>query len=100
MRNKNDRYSCLTPDLQKVLQGSIDGMLEGINEGYGKADATTLMKSLIDGGLKGAIRFSDDDVAKLRRLAIKEWDEVGEKNPRCKKMSEILKKYMKDMGRI
>lgn len=93
-------WNSLSPDLQKAVQESIDEILDKMNEGYEREDALGLLKSLIDGGLKGAIRFSDADVARLRQAAVKVWDELAAKSPRCKEMVEMVKKFMKDKGKI
>jgi TRAP-type mannitol/chloroaromatic compound transport system substrate-binding protein len=93
-------WNGLSPDLQKALQESIDVMLEDMDKGYDQEDALGLMNSLIAGRLKGALRFSDEDVAKLRAMGVKVADEVATKTPLCKEMVDIVKKFLKDKGKI
>jgi len=93
-------WNSLSPDLQKAVQEAIDEILDKMDQGYDSEDALGLMRSLMDGGLKGAIRFSDADVARLRETAMKVWDELAAKSPRCKEMVDIVKKFMKDKGKI
>jgi TRAP-type mannitol/chloroaromatic compound transport system substrate-binding protein len=93
-------WNSLTPDLQKVLQESMEGMLDKMNEGYDAQDALGLMRSLVDGSVRGAIRFPDDDVAKMRAAAMVEWDKVAAKSPRCKEMVDMVKNWMKEKGRL
>ncbi len=93
-------WNSLTPDLQKIVQESIDEILDEINEGHKTADAFALLNCLIDRSLKGAINFSDADVAKLRTIALQEWEKIAAKSPRCAEMIDIIKRFAKDKGKI
>jgi len=93
-------WNGLSEDLKRVFQESIDEILDTMNEGYEREDALGLMRSLMQGGLKGAIRFSDADVARLRKASMAVWDEVAGKNARCKEMVDMVKKFMKEKGKM
>jgi len=58
------------------------------------------MRCLIDGSIKGAIVFSKEDIAKLRSIAMNEWEKISAKSPRCRDMVEIMRRFMKDKGKI
>jgi TRAP-type mannitol/chloroaromatic compound transport system substrate-binding protein len=93
-------WNSLTPDLQKAVQESIEELHDDWNRTYDEEDALGLMRCLIDGSLKAVIYFPDEDVAKLRRAAMLEWDKLAAKNERCKEMVEIYKQFMRDKGRL
>jgi TRAP-type mannitol/chloroaromatic compound transport system substrate-binding protein len=93
-------WKSLSPDLQKALQESIDVMLDDMDKGYTQDDAMGLLTSLISGKLKGALRFPDEDVHKLRALGLRAADDLAAKSPRCKEMVEIVRKFMQDKGKI
>jgi len=93
-------WNSLSPQTKKAVQDSIDEILDDMDRGYDKNDALGLMHSLISGKLKGALRFSDQDVAKLRTLSMKVSERFASKNPRCGEMFQIYMKFMKDKGKI
>ncbi len=74
---------------------------------WGASFAARLTKDLDDNielrlpklGAK-AIHFSDKDVAEMQAAAEKLWDEVAAMNPRCGKMIQIIRDYLKFKGQL
>ena len=84
-------WKMLPDDMKRILSDCLREAAKAYSEDAVKANVETFKEAKKRG--VDVISLPNNEMEKLRELAIPIWDSVGEKNPRCAKLVELLKAF-------
>lgn len=92
-----DLWKGLPKDLQDAIERASTQHQTALNERY-LNEGYLAVGSFLMKGIGEAIVLPDSEVQKLRKSAFTQWNKLGEKSPRMKKLVDAMKKFMADKG--
>jgi TRAP-type C4-dicarboxylate transport system substrate-binding protein len=92
-------FNKLPPELQKAVQ---EAAAEAALNVYGP-ESPAREAAFIESGKKAGmtvITLPDEEVAKLRAMAVPMWDGMGRTTPRCAALVDMVKSYLREKGML
>ncbi len=88
----------LPPDIQRILKTAAREW--GIDTVERVAtDDVRAVKEMAAQGIT-AVSWSEEELAKVRQVAVTVWDDYAQKSPKAKKVIDAKKAWLRDLGRI
>ncbi len=92
-------FDKLPKDVQKIVKDILDNQFWIRTIEYAYHEEEVLGKVVEKQGVK-VITLPVEDQKKMAQAAVKIWDEIGKGGPNNAKAIEMLKKYLKEVGRL
>ena len=94
-----DSLNALPDDIRDIIVTDTAFIMQGYLMNYSFNEYYTLIKTTREGYTQ-PVKWSEEDIAKVRKIGFALWDEVAAESPRCKKLVDIVKEQMKDLGKM
>ncbi len=89
----------LPADIKDIIMTDTRYVIQGLSMGYYIREHQLVNQTAAEGYTK-PVKWSAEDIARVTKIGISLWDEVAAKSARCKKLVDIVKAQMKDLGKM
>ena len=93
-----DAWQALPDDIKRICNEVARELVPWVCSETAKLDKEYLTAAK-EKGIK-FITLPEEEVAKLKAVAVNSWDVFGKKTPRCKELISMLKDYLKEKGTL
>lgn len=92
-----EKWDALPKDLQEILTVSVRDLSQDLVARLQMKDREAVAKDQAKGDIQ-ITNWSDEERAKFRAIAMKQWQKVAERSDNAKEVYETLTKYLKSQG--
>ena len=94
-----EKWNELPDDLKKIVSETLYHYLKSYSKIAVKLDVKNIKIAEKERGLK-VMTLPEKDAEKFRDIGVSIWEVVAKKNPRCKKLVDMQKEYLKEKGEM